>query len=79
MTARVIVTRPAREASRWIDALRAEGLDARALPLIAIEPVEDARARAALLRARRDLAEQPADAHPPQVGATHRQAGEQTP
>jgi len=56
MTARVIVTRPAREASRWIGALRAEGLDARALPLIAIEPVEDARARAALLRARRDVA-----------------------
>lgn len=36
---RVIVTRPAREAARWVEALRAAGLDAQALPLIAIEPV----------------------------------------
>ncbi|RYY72405.1 MAG: uroporphyrinogen-III synthase, partial [Comamonadaceae bacterium] len=33
---RVIVTRPAREAVRWVDALRLAGLDAVALPLIAI-------------------------------------------
>ena len=38
---RVIVTRPAREAARWVEALRAAGLDAQALPLIAIEPVAD--------------------------------------
>jgi uroporphyrinogen-III synthase len=39
--ARVIVTRPAREAARWVDDLRAAGLDAVALPLIAIEPLDD--------------------------------------
>jgi uroporphyrinogen-III synthase len=38
---RVIVTRPAREAARWVDALRAAGLDAQALPLIGIAPVAD--------------------------------------
>ncbi|KWT90184.1 Uroporphyrinogen-III synthase [Variovorax sp. WDL1] len=37
----MIVTRPAREAARWVDALRAAGLDAQALPLIRIAPVED--------------------------------------
>ncbi|MEZ2299021.1 uroporphyrinogen-III synthase [Variovorax sp. RCC_210] len=43
MTTRpVIVTRPAREARQWVDDLRAAGLDAVALPLIAIEPVADA-------------------------------------
>lgn len=43
MTApRVIVTRPAREAARWTESLRAAGLDAQALPLIAIAPVADA-------------------------------------
>jgi uroporphyrinogen-III synthase len=40
---RVIVTRPAREAARWVEALRAAGLDAQALPLIAIEPVADGK------------------------------------
>ena len=45
---RVIVTRPARDAARWVEALQAAGLDAVALPLIAIEPVSDpARLRAA--------------------------------
>jgi uroporphyrinogen-III synthase len=39
--ARVIVTRPAREAQRWVEDLRAAGLDAVALPLIAIEPLDD--------------------------------------
>jgi uroporphyrinogen-III synthase len=40
MTTRpVIVTRPAREAVQWVDDLRAAGLEAVALPLIAIEPV----------------------------------------
>ncbi len=38
---RVIVTRPAREASRWVEDLRAAGLDAVALPLIEIAPPED--------------------------------------
>jgi uroporphyrinogen-III synthase len=40
----VIVTRPAREAMQWVDALRAAGLDAAALPLIEIAPVEDTAA-----------------------------------
>jgi uroporphyrinogen-III synthase len=44
MAARVIVTRPAREAVRWVEDLRAAGLDAVALPLIRIEPLDDAGA-----------------------------------
>ncbi|MEJ8820822.1 uroporphyrinogen-III synthase [Variovorax humicola] len=36
---RVIVTRPAREAARWVGALRGAGLDAVALPLIVVEPL----------------------------------------
>ncbi|MDM0123127.1 uroporphyrinogen-III synthase [Variovorax arabinosiphilus] len=47
MNRRVIVTRPAHEASRWVDALNGAGLRAVALPLIAIEPLEDAGALAA--------------------------------
>ena len=39
---RVIVTRPAGEAGRWLDELRARGFDAVALPLMAIAPVLDA-------------------------------------
>jgi uroporphyrinogen-III synthase len=54
MRPRVIVTRPAREAARWVDDLRAAGFDAHALPLIAIEPVEPA-GRAALQDARRRI------------------------
>lgn len=38
---RVLVTRPAREALRWVEALRARGIDAHALPLLAIEPLAD--------------------------------------
>lgn len=38
---RVIVTRPQDEASRWLDDLRALGLDAVSLPLIAIQPVPE--------------------------------------
>ncbi|MET0210358.1 MAG: uroporphyrinogen-III synthase [Burkholderiaceae bacterium] len=38
---RVIVTRPAREAARWVEALRQRGLDAVALPLIEIAPAAD--------------------------------------
>ena len=42
MATTVLVTRPAREAPPWIDALRDAGFDARALPLIEIAPVADA-------------------------------------
>lgn len=38
----VIVTRPAREAAQWVEDFRAAGLEAAALPLIAIEPASDA-------------------------------------
>jgi uroporphyrinogen-III synthase len=38
---RVIVTRPLREAQSWVRDLRAAGLDAVALPLIEIRPVDD--------------------------------------
>ncbi|MGO4394806.1 uroporphyrinogen-III synthase [Variovorax sp. M-6] len=37
----LLITRPAREAARWVDDLHAAGLEAVALPLIAIEPLED--------------------------------------
>jgi uroporphyrinogen-III synthase len=37
----VIVTRPLAQALPWVDALRASGFAAHALPLIAIEPVAD--------------------------------------
>jgi uroporphyrinogen-III synthase len=39
----VIVTRPKAQALPWVDALRAHGFDAHALPLIDIEPVADPR------------------------------------
>jgi uroporphyrinogen-III synthase len=38
---RVIVTRPAEQATDWVDALRALGIDAVALPLIGIQPLAD--------------------------------------
>ena len=38
----VLVTRPAREAQRWVQRLRQRGLDATALPLIDIGPAPDA-------------------------------------
>jgi len=37
----LLITRPAKEAARWVDDLRAAGVDAVALPLIAIAPLED--------------------------------------
>ncbi|AEG93970.1 uroporphyrinogen-III synthase [Ramlibacter tataouinensis] len=40
----VIVTRPLREAARWVQALRDHGIAAEALPLIAIAPAPDAQA-----------------------------------
>ena len=39
---RVIVTRPAAQADEWVEQLRAAGIDAVALPLIGIAPVENA-------------------------------------
>lgn len=41
---RVIVTRPEREALQWVASLQARGIDAQALPLIAITPPTDAAA-----------------------------------
>ncbi len=38
---RVVVTRPAREARRWVAQLQERGIDAVALPLIDIGPVDD--------------------------------------
>lgn len=38
---RVIVTRPVAQALPWVDALRDQGFEAHALPLIDIEPVTD--------------------------------------
>jgi uroporphyrinogen-III synthase len=38
---RLVVTRPAAQAEGWVQALRAHGLDAVALPLIGIAPPED--------------------------------------
>ncbi|HXD41125.1 MAG TPA: uroporphyrinogen-III synthase [Ramlibacter sp.] len=43
---RVLVTRPEGEARRWVEQLRRRGLDARALPLIEIAPVDGAVAPA---------------------------------
>jgi uroporphyrinogen-III synthase len=39
---RLIITRPLAQAVAWVDALRAQGLDAQALPLIDISPLADA-------------------------------------
>lgn len=44
---RVIVTRPVAQASGWVEALRAAGVEAVALPLIGIEPLADTSAIAA--------------------------------
>ena len=41
---RVLVTRPAREAQRWVQELQQHGADALALPLIEIGPAPDAAA-----------------------------------
>lgn len=49
---RVIVTRPAAQAGPWVQRLQALGLQAQALPLIGIEPVDDP---APLQQAWRDL------------------------
>lgn len=52
---RVIVTRPAREAGEWVAQLGAWGVDAVALPLIAIGPCQDTAAQHALAQARSQL------------------------
>jgi uroporphyrinogen-III synthase len=52
---RVIVTRPAQEAGRWVRDLHAHGLAAQALPLMAILPVAGSDARTALQQARARL------------------------
>jgi uroporphyrinogen-III synthase len=51
---RVLVTRPAREARQWVHDLQAAGLDALALPLMQVGPVDDI---AALNNAWQHLAE----------------------
>src|SRR5690606_1404358 len=43
----VLVTRPAQEAQRWVQQLRAAGIAAEALPLLAIGPAADPTALAA--------------------------------
>ena len=53
----MIVTRPAREAAQWVARLAAHGLDAVALPLIAIGPCTGAADRQALQAARTRLAQ----------------------
>jgi len=52
---RVIVTRPAREAAHWVQQLGLHGIDAAALPLIAIGPHTDPAAQQALAQARQRL------------------------
>jgi uroporphyrinogen-III synthase len=54
---RVIVTRPAREAAHWAALLGARGVNAVALPLIAVGPCPDAAARQALAAARSHLSQ----------------------
>jgi uroporphyrinogen-III synthase len=49
----VIVTRPAAEAAHWVQALRASGWQAEALPLIEITEPGDLKAQAALAQHRR--------------------------
>lgn len=53
--ARVLVTRPAREAAHWVQALRQTGFQSQALPLIEIAPVTSAAAVAQLGRVRQSL------------------------
>ena len=47
---RIIVTRPAAQAADWVARLQARGIDAVALPLIGIAPVEDGSALVAAWR-----------------------------
>ena len=52
MRARILVTRPQHDAQPWVSALQARGLQAIALPLLAIGPCSDAPAQQALSTAR---------------------------
>lgn len=52
MRARILVTRPQHDAQPWVSALQARGLEAIALPLLAIGPCSDAAAQQALSTAR---------------------------
>ncbi|MFN7155922.1 MAG: uroporphyrinogen-III synthase [Acidovorax sp.] len=52
---RVIVTRPSREAAHWVQQLRARGIEAAALPLIAIGPDTAPAAQQVLGQARQQL------------------------
>lgn len=54
---RVLVTRAAQDAPRWVAALEREGLAAQALALIAIQPLSDPALQAALTQAREHLGE----------------------
>lgn len=47
---RVVVTRPAEDAARWVQALQQEGLDAVALPLMALSALADTSALAGAWR-----------------------------
>lgn len=49
---RVLVTRPLHDATPWVEAFRAHGLLAEALPLLAIGPCTDEASRQALIAAR---------------------------
>lgn len=49
---RILITRPAHDAAAWVQTLAGHGLQAEALPLIAIGPCQGGAARQALLRAR---------------------------
>lgn len=51
MSLRVLVTRPVAQAHGWVERLRAQGLDAVALPLLAIEGVTDTSALTAAWQA----------------------------
>ena len=55
--ARVIVTRPAREAQRWVQQLQQLGFAAEALPLIEIAPVDDPAELQALQQAWQGLSD----------------------
>jgi len=53
---RVLVTRAAQDAARWVDLLEQQGIPAQALPLIAIRPLSDPALQAALQHARMQCA-----------------------
>lgn len=53
---RVLVTRAAQDAARWVGLLEQQGIPAQALPLIAIRPLSDPALQAALRHARRQCA-----------------------